>query len=348
MSIHTLPGTGPHADVPTQTLPLVYVGFATDPIAVNLTNKAALIQRGTNTFEQKIDNAAQAGAAFAVVYNYPTNVAADGGDQLTGMAATDFTPIPAVFIGNSDGEGLKALFQTNTAALAQIHLNSTNYVFSVTNTLLCEHVGLRVMTDHQLRGDVRITLVSPSGTRSVLQRYNDDTSPGPVDWTYYSTHHFYESSAGDWTACFSDEGAGNTGSVLSVSLIINGVEITDVDHDGLDDNWEIAHFGNLSQGPQDDPDKDGYSNMREQIIGTDPNVNDNVPFSFDFSPWNQSLARLSWPGSASFNYEVWGGTNAVSLGLMTNLPGRFPEIEWFTSYTSLPYQFFRIHAVAVP
>src|SRR5439155_4213512 len=97
----------------------------------------------------------------------------------------------------SDGEALKALFATNVSALAQIRLNSTSYVFSITNTLLCEHVGVRVLTDHPLRGDLRITLVSPAGTRSVLQRYNTDTSSGPVDWTYYSTHHFYETSAGN-------------------------------------------------------------------------------------------------------------------------------------------------------
>jgi subtilisin-like proprotein convertase family protein len=35
-----------------------------------------------------------------------------------------------------------------------------------TNTLVCEHVGLRVATTHTRRGDLRITLVSPAGTRS--------------------------------------------------------------------------------------------------------------------------------------------------------------------------------------
>src|SRR5262249_21229540 len=156
---------------------------------------------------------------------------APGGDTLFPMGSTDFVPVPAVFIGHTAGEGLKALFQTNTLARAQIHLETTNYVFAVTNTLISEHVGLRVMTDHPLRGDLRITLVSPAGTRSVLQRFNADENPGPVDWTYYSTHHFFESTAGNWTAYFSDEYAGFSGNVLSVSLILSGVPIFDTDKD---------------------------------------------------------------------------------------------------------------------
>jgi subtilisin-like proprotein convertase family protein len=352
MSIHTLPSTGPHADTPTAALPLVDFGFGTNTGGINLTNSAALIQRDdATTFATKINAAAQVGAAFAIVYNYVTNESgsgAPGGDQLMPMGVTDFVPIPAVFIGNSDGEALKALFQTNATALAQIHLDTTNYVFSVTNALLCEHVGLRVMTDHPLRGDVRITLVSPAGTRSVLQRYNADESPGPVDWTYYSTHHFFESSAGNWTACFSDEGAGNTGTVYSVSLSLDGVRIHDRDKDGLDDYWEITYADSLSElSPKDDPDHDGYSNMREQLMDTDPTVAEE-PLLLDLSRWNQSLGRLSWPGSPYFSYEVWGGTDVNSLSLLATLPGHFPVMEWFAPYGSQPSQFFRVRAVANP
>ena len=331
-------------------VPLVYVGLATNPITANLTNKAALIERGTNTFAAKINFAAQAGAAFAVIYNFATDTdatGAPGGDQLIPMGATDFTPIPAVFIGHSDGEALKSFFATNSGALAQVHLETTNYLFNVTNTLLCEHVAVRTQTDHPLRGDLRITLVSPQGTRSVLQRYNSDTNAGPVDWTYYSTHHFFESGFGTWTLAFSDEFQDASGSVQLASLTIEGIAITDADHDGLDDNWEIAHFGTLDYGPQDDPDGDGYNNAREQIMGTDPLAAD-VPFQLDLSPWDTSLARLSWPGLTNLNYEVLAGTNVAALTLLTNLAGRFPETELFTPYTNQAQHFFRVRSVPAP
>jgi len=79
--------------------------------------------------------------------------------------------------------------------------------------------------------------------------------------------------------------------VQNVSLTIDGVLIVDADKDGLDDRREMQHFDSLSQGPKDDPDLDGYSNMREQIMGTDPMVNNNVPLLLDLSRWSPTLAR---------------------------------------------------------
>jgi subtilisin-like proprotein convertase family protein/subtilisin family serine protease len=346
-SIRALPGTGPHADTPTAALPLVDVGLATNTISLDLTNKAALIERGTNTFEAKVNFAARAGASFAVVYNFATNASgsgAPGGEQLIPLAGTDYTPIPAVFITHSNGVALRELFRTNSTARAQIHLETTNYAFAVTNSILCEHVSVRVKTDHPLRGDIRMTLVSPSGKRSVLQRYNADESPGPVDWTYHSTHHFFESSVGNWLVYFSDQYEGNTGAVQQVTLTIRGTAIVDVDRDGLDDAWERDHLNNLSAGAVADPDLDGYSNMREQLMGTNPRVMD-VPFEVDLSRWNPSLARLSWPASTNFVYQVSGGTNLTDQTVITNLPGRFPEVEWFTPYSALRHQFFRVQAL---
>jgi len=89
-----------------------------------------------------------------------------------------------------------------------------------------------------------------------------------------------------------------------VSLTLEGVPILDQDHDGLDDGWERTHFGFLTPSPQKDPDRDGYSNMREQLMGTDPK-SAGPPFRLDLSRWNQSLARLSWPSSSNFTYEIW-------------------------------------------
>jgi subtilisin-like proprotein convertase family protein len=339
--ISALPSTGVNADAPTANLPLVYVGLATNTIALNLTNKGALIERGTNNFSDKIDFAARAGAAFAIIRNFATNTGsgAPGGDQLVPITA-DFATIPAVFIGYNDGVALEHVFATNSSATAQIALNSVSIALPVTNTLSCEQVGLRVVTDHPLRGDLRITLVSPSGTRSVLQRYNADTNAGPTDWTYWSTHHFYESSAGTWTAYFTDEYAGNFGSVQSVALTINGVAITDTDHDGLDDNWELAHFGTLAYGPTDDPDHDGYNNMREQIMGTDPMQA--VPMVVDLSRWTATMARVSWTSTAGTNYNVLAGTNVNALSTAATLPGSFPETEWFVPYTNT-MRFFEVN-----
>jgi subtilisin family serine protease len=346
VSIQCFPTLGPHADQPTAALSLVDIGLATNLPTTNLAGKGALILRGAVDLNTKISYAAQAGAAFAVIYNSPTNSSI----TLDLVAGTGFSTIPAVVISNSKGEALKSVFQTNNSALARIHLLSANRVFHVNASLLCEHVGVRVQSDHPIRGDQRITLLSPQGTRSVLQQLNNDPNPGPVDWTYWSTHHFLEGSAGDWTVSISDESAGATGSVHSVTLIIRGTQITDTDHDGLDDGWEMARLGTLAYGPKDDPDGDGFSNAREQVMGTNPQAQD-VPFQLDLSLWQQSPApieRLSWPSASSKNYEVWGGTNVTALNLLTNLPGGFPETEWFTPISGIPRQFFRVRSMPGP
>jgi subtilisin-like proprotein convertase family protein/subtilisin family serine protease len=347
-SIPSAISAGPQPDDPTAIVPLVYVGLATSVPATNLVGKAALIQRGVNDFSDKIGKAAQAGASFAVIFNDPTgNANCPGGDNLCPMAGTDYAAIPAVFIGQTSGEALRDLIQQGTNVLAQLRLNSTNVQFTVTNTLICEHVGVRLQTDHPLRGDVRLTLVSPQGTRSVLQRFNDDTTAGPVDWTYYSVHHFYESSAGTWRVEISDESAEAAGNVALVQLTISGVPILDTDADGLDDNWEVMHFGSLASGPKDDPDNDNYSNAREQILKSDPKAA--PPIVADLSPWNAALARVSWPSSRSWNYEVLATTNLNNtFTVVTNVAGRFPETEWFPSLTNAQQRFYFIRQVPRP
>jgi subtilisin-like proprotein convertase family protein len=348
-SFRTAPGSGLFPDVPTLRAPLVDVGEATNVPAINLAGQGALIARSANvTFAEKIFNAAAAGAEFAVIYNLPTNAnpaTCPGGDQLCPMGATDFVPIPAVFIGHNDGITLRDLFATDPEAEAQIRLNAASHLFSVTNTLLLEHVGVRLQTDHPCRGDLRITLVAPSGVRSVLQRFNGDTEAGPVDWTYWSTHHFYESSAGEWRLEVSDQLLTGIGSVVLASLILRGTAITDSDADGLDDTWEQTHFGSLTRGPRDDPDDDGYRNAREQVMGTDPN-GVNEPFRIDLARWNAQLLRLNWPGVGGRTYEVWGGEDPGSLSLITNVDGSFPETEWFVAPTNGTARFFQVRTAS--
>jgi len=44
----------------------------------------------------------------------------------------------------------------------------------------------------------------------------------------------------------------------------------DSDGDGLDDNWEVQHFGDLSHDGTADTDGDGQSDLSEFLMGTDP------------------------------------------------------------------------------
>lgn len=327
---------GPRVEGPMGGLPLVEVGYATNAIAVDLTGKGALIERGpgrdstnaTLRFTSKIARAVEAGAKFVVFFS-DSNVV----EELR-MDVDDFSPIPAIFINREFGLALKDYLTQEPSATARPAIAPAILSFNVPDTMVCEHVGIKLTTDHPLRSDLRITLTSPSGTVSVLQAVNFDATPGPVGWTYYTTQCFYEASKGIWKVQMSDELRGSTGLLTEAELIINGISITDSDADGLDDNWELAKFGDLNQGPKDDPDGDGWQNSREQIRGTNPTVNDEV-FALDVSPWNTNFMRLSWAGVAGKTYTAkkFTGT-AFTPTTLTNITGKFPVTELFLPYTN--------------
>jgi hypothetical protein len=52
--------------------------------------------------------------------------------------------------------------------------------------------------------------------------------------------------------------------------VVFAVGATDTDGDGLADDWELQHFGNLSQGAGGDPDGDGLTNLQEYQQGRNP------------------------------------------------------------------------------
>jgi len=55
---------------------------------------------------------------------------------------------------------------------------------------------------------------------------------------------------------------------------------------------------------------------------------------------------LSWPSVTNRRYQVLAGTDlGAPLIAFTNLPGQFPECEWFGPFTNLANQFFRVRAV---
>lgn len=338
-SIPCWPCQGLHPDGSTAVLPFVYVGQANSDLTQDLHGKAALIQRGTSLFADKIARAAKAGAAFAVIFNN-TNT-----DRVF-MMGTAYAPIPAVFINRANGEALRDYVQGQANNTAQIHYEPATISLNVTQAVICEHVGVRLTTTAQARGDLRVGLVSPAGTRSVLQAVSTDASPAPADWIYWSVQHYYESSVGTWRVELSNEMSTSAASVFDAELLIQGVPIVDSDHDGLDDNWEMARLGTLGYGPADDPDDDGYSNAREQCLDTDPRVADPV-WGADLSRWDERRVRVAFPAAANRTYQIRAasGLNQAAT-ILTNVAGRLPEVEIVVPYLELTNQFF--NAVRTP
>jgi subtilisin family serine protease/subtilisin-like proprotein convertase family protein len=332
------PVDGLHPRGPTDNLPLVHVGQALSPIKEDLHGKAALIQRGGCYFVEKLRRVVEAGAEFAIIYNN------QGGDQrfVPNGADINFMPLPAVFISQQAGEQLAEVLRLWRTVKARLETESAGYTLPVQETLQCEHVRLSVQAVHPRRGDLRIVLISPSGTRSVLQRLNNDTLSSLDEWDYYTVHDFYESSAGDWRVEFTDERTGVSGQIHRVELTIFGVPIKDRDHDGLDDDWERLHLGTRFEGPADDHDGDGASNLVELLQGTDPRRAERGS-RVDLTRWDARVARLSWPGLEGVPYEVrlfdaLGGPPVR----VDEVPGHYPETTWYGPLGSGPRRFFSV------
>jgi subtilisin-like proprotein convertase family protein len=266
--------------------------------------------------------AATSGAVFAVI------AASTGSDDRTVLPGTEFIGIPLVEVGRTSGDTLRAGIVASSGVRAHLELRSAEWTFSVTNALLLEHVRLTLNWQHPRVRDLRVTLESPSGTISILHRPGGSAHAVPSTWTYGSAMHFGESSQGVWKVAVTDESPGEIGSVGSLSLTLHGVPIVDADADGLDDAWELKHFGNLSQGPSGDPDLDGWTNLQEQLAGSDPTADD-APLRVEVMPMPDGRLRLSWPGRSGVTYRV---EMAADLGQawteVQSLAGRFPETGW--------------------
>lgn len=75
----------------------------------------------------------------------------------------------------------------------------------------------------------------------------------------------------------------------------NGDYSVDSDSDGLADEWEQDHFGDLSEDGSGNPDNDAYNNLTEFINGTDPNAG--VPIVPSGAPAAGLLGLLALGGA---------------------------------------------------
>ena len=98
--------------------------------------------------------------------------------------------------------------------------------------------------------------------------------------------------------------------------------------DGLSDSWEQSYFGNLNGLPTDDPDSDGYSNLLEWLLDSDPNDLP-TPLRVGIQPFEEGSFRLSWPSGYGDIFELDRSANPLGPFIQPQqILGRFPETEW--------------------
>lgn len=111
------------------------------------------------------------------------------------------------------------------SVLTPIPDNNTAGVSSVCvfpGNLNAERVRVTLTAPHARLGDLRVELVGPSGTASLLADTRYDFTAGYAAYTFTSVRHWNENARGTWTLTISDRAADVTGSFDQWQLSVIG------------------------------------------------------------------------------------------------------------------------------
>ncbi len=177
--------------------------------------------------------------------------------------------------------------QQNNLGLA-IPDNSTNgviYTLPVNNSnIRLEHVTLQVDIQHLRRGDLEISLTSPSGITSRLANPHGDTNPDYPNWTFMTVHNWGEVGDGNWVVRVSDRTANIGGILNSLNLQLYGT------------------FTNINQSPTNPPTITAQPKSRTVTQGS--TVNFSVGISTNATP----PLRYQWRYNGG---DILGAINPV-------------------------------------
>lgn len=133
--------------------------------------------------------------------------------------ANGWTNLPAHASLASTNSGSVVIPENNAAGVAK------TFTFTQTSHRV-EHVTVKANISHSFRGNLRITLTSPSGMESVLaDTFNSSNPAANYNWTFSSVHHWGESAYGTWIVKVADlSGSVNTtgGTLEDVTLTLYG------------------------------------------------------------------------------------------------------------------------------
>ncbi|MCX6874637.1 MAG: S8 family serine peptidase [Verrucomicrobia bacterium] len=130
--------------------------------------------------------------------------------------------------------------------------------------------------------------------------------------------------------------------------------LVDTDSNALPDWWETGYFGSLGNNPADDPDGDGFTNLQEYLIGSQPD-NPASGLAIAHTEIVQNGAnrdfRLSFPTATGVTYRVERNDNLavgtwVQLGSEVSGTGNPATASDAGAVTLHPRRFYRVRIVA--
>ncbi|RYD42284.1 MAG: LamG domain-containing protein, partial [Verrucomicrobiaceae bacterium] len=123
--------------------------------------------------------------------------------------------------------------------------------------------------------EVRISKVARTASQFIFFEDGDTDNDGlPDGWERLHFGNLSQTGSGDYdTDGHTNLAEFNAGSNPNDFGSVPG----DIDGDGLNDEWELLNFDNLSHSGYEDPDQDFNTNEEEETAGTDPNSKNSFP-----------------------------------------------------------------------
>jgi Tol biopolymer transport system component len=182
-----------------------------------------------------------------------------------------------------------------------------------------------------------------AGVTHLLGRAADGTLPdgaaGAAVWSEDSRLVVFESHAANLPG-----GGVNPGRDLFVLRLAG----PDTDGDGMDDDWEMAHFGTLERDGTGDQDGDGASDLAEFRAGTQPTNDGSVLRVLTLQPLGADTLTVLWKSEPGRRYVVQT-RSTVTGGAWLTLPGTVVATGTTASRTVAAtggtQQFYRVLAV---
>jgi len=152
------------------------------------------------------------GAGLKVNHKYGFGVVDAAAAVQTAKTWTNLAPEAKYFSG---------LINVNTP-IPDSNIQGISNTFNVNQNLTIESVEVTFNANHPFRGDLDISLVTPSGTISQLATEHFDAGANYPNWTFSTVRALNESSIGNWTLKVSDRNPEDVGTWNSWQLNIYG------------------------------------------------------------------------------------------------------------------------------
>jgi len=242
--------------------------------ANDLLGNIAVIDRGNCNFTVKVGNAQEAGAIGVIIIN-------NAGDDLITMSGNnENVSIPSVFIGQTDGNALKAALVTDTVQI------------TITNT-----------------GDLQ-------GTQSDSVRL---FGPSPVDPGSSASHWSVDTFPDLLMEPIITDTFLPQLDLSVVALRDIGWNIQNIDLPYLTYSlWAEENIGSVNAAETDNADGDPWNNFAEYAFGSDPTDADNQPVSSRFLRTDTSIFALFYTRNKLAGDVIYSLMSTPNLGSATN------------------------------